>query len=63
MIRRIGNLNTGEKNTKNGRITLKNHEETDEDLKENRNKERREGNSTDHFRQETKNIRIGLVQK
>ena len=36
---------------------------TDEDLKENRNKERREGNSTDHFRQETKNIRIGLVQK
>ena len=27
MIRRIGNLNRGEKNTKNGRITLKNHEE------------------------------------
>ena len=36
---------------------------TDEDLKENRNGERREGNSTDHIRQETKNIRIGLIQK
>ena len=53
----------GKRTQRTGELHWKIMKKTDEDLKENRNGERREGNSTDHIRQETKNIRIGLIQK